>query len=124
LIWPLPDQPRLREIVDGNLQAPGKDTYFSTEAGYRGLDATAANLRGLTEEEAERAIFKRWLPVMPVPDTITDVLEAKKDLLRRSGMLEFIDASQNLAPMLETRQSQALAGQRRGAWEGSARQFV
>ena len=57
----------------------------------------SANLRGLTEEEAERAISQALVTRYALcPETVTDVLEAKKQLLRQSGMLEFINASDNM----------------------------
>ena len=58
----------------------------------------ANNLRGLTEEEAERAASQAIVTRYGVTsETVTDVLQAKKELLRHSGMLEFIDASENLS---------------------------
>ena len=63
-----------------------------------GMDALAENLRGLTEEEAERPFHRRWYTATRfAPETITDVQEAKKELLRRSEMLDFIAVSENLA---------------------------
>ena len=75
----------------------------------RTLDAAGSmpwpdNLRGLTEEEAERAVSQALVTRYGVsPETVTDVLQAKKDLLRRSEMLEFVEASDN-------------PGERRAAW--------
>jgi SpoVK/Ycf46/Vps4 family AAA+-type ATPase len=57
------------------------------------------------------------------PETVTDVLEAKKDLLRHSGMLEFVDASQALNDVGGLENLKSWLGQRRGSWESSARQF-
>ena len=50
-------------------------------------------------------------------ETVTDVLEAKKELLRRSGMLEFIDASENLSASAGSTISSA--GWRSGAAPGT-----
>ncbi|PYX11574.1 MAG: hypothetical protein DMG85_05050, partial [Acidobacteria bacterium] len=57
------------------------------------------------------------------PETITDVLEAKKELLRHSGMLEFIDASDNMSSVGGLDNLKRWLAQRRGAWEESAREF-
>jgi len=58
----------------------------------------SANLRGLTEEEAERAISQALVTRYALcPESVTDVLDAKKQLLRHSGMLEFVEASYNMA---------------------------
>ena len=58
----------------------------------------AANLRGLTEEEAERAISQTLVGRLALsPECITDVLEAKKASLKRSEMLEFVEANDTMA---------------------------
>ncbi|HEV2732737.1 MAG TPA: AAA family ATPase, partial [Terriglobales bacterium] len=57
------------------------------------------------------------------PDTIADVLEAKKELLRHSGMLEFIDASENMGSVGGLDNLKHWLAQRRGAWEDAARDF-
>ena len=51
------------------------------------------------------------------------MLEAKKELLRHSGMLEFIDASDNMASVGGLDNLKRWLAQRRGAWEESAREF-
>ena len=121
---PLPDQTRLREIVDEVFKRLSKTHTFQTKLDAGGLDAIAANLRGLTEEESERAISQALVSRYALcPETVTDVLEAKKDLLRHSGMLEFVEATQNLADVGGLENLKQWLGQRRGAWESSARQF-
>ena len=121
---PLPDQTRLRQIVDETFKRLCKTHTFQQKLDGDGLDAIAANLRGLTEEESERAISQALVTRYALcPETVTDVLEAKKDLLRHSGMLEFVDTSQNLADVGGLQNLKQWLGQRRGAWESSARQF-
>ncbi len=58
-----------------------------------------------------------------VPETVTDVVEAKKDLLRRSGMLEFVDTSENMAAIGGLENLKNWLAQRRGAWDEAARTF-
>src|SRR5437764_1130947 len=89
-----------------------------------GVDAVANNLRGLTEEEADRAVSQALVRRNALcPEMVTDVLEAKKELLRHSGMLEFIDASDNMASVGGLDNLKRWLAQRRGAWEESAREF-
>ncbi len=121
---PLPDKPRLRQMIDEVFMrlAQGHDLDRNLDAG--GLDAVADNLRGLTEEEADRAIShaivnRRGL----TPETMTDVLDAKKELLRHSGSLEFIDSSDKLAGVGGLDNLKQWLAQRRGSWEDSARKF-
>jgi len=121
---PLPDKPRLRQMVDEIFTrlAQGHDLHRTLDAA--GFDAIAENLRGLTEEEADRAIShaivnRRGL----TPETVTDVLDAKKELLQHSGSLEFIDAADKLAGVGGLDNLKQWLAQRRGSWEDSARKF-
>ena len=121
---PLPDQERLREIVHDTFSRLSKTYTLKLQIGAAGVDAMAANLRGLTEEEAERAISQALVTRYALcPETVTDVLDAKKQLLRHSGMLEFVDASDNMAAVGGLENLKHWLGQRRGAWEDSAREF-
>jgi len=121
---PLPDKHRLRQIIDETSATVGKTRTLKRTLDPAGLDAMANNLCGLTEEEAERATSQAIVTRYGVtPETVTDVLEAKKELLRRSGMLEFIDASENLASVGGLDHLKRWLAQRRGTWEVAARDF-
>ena len=121
---PLPDRQRLRQIIDETLARVAKNRTLKRNLDASGLDAMAANLRGLTEEEADRAISQAIVTRYGLfPDTVTDVLEAKKDLLRHSGMLEFVDAPENLSTVGGLENLKQWLTQRRGAWEDTARKF-
>ena len=121
---PLPERDRLREIVHDTFTRLSKTYTLKLQLDATGVDAMAANLRGLTEEEAERAISQALVTRYALcPETITDVLEAKKQLLRHSGMLEFIEASDNMGSVGGLENLKHWLQQRRGAWEDSAREF-
>lgn len=121
---PLPDRDRLHEIVKETFTRLSKAYSLKLQLDAAGADSIAANLRGLTEEEAERAISQALVKRYALcPETITDVLEAKKQLLRHSGMLEFVEASDSLAAVGGLENLKHWLGQRRGAWEDSAREF-
>jgi ATP-dependent 26S proteasome regulatory subunit len=121
---PLPDQQRLRQIIDEMIVRMGKTHTLKRALNPAGFDAMANNLRGLTEEEAERASSQAIVSRYGVtPETVTDVLEAKKDLLRRSGMLEFVDTSESLARVGGLENLKRWLAQRRDTWEDSAREF-
>src|SRR6185437_7678437 len=55
--------------------------------------------------------------------TVTDVLDAKKELLQHSGMLDFVAASENMATVGGLENLKSWLAQRKGSWEDSARQF-
>jgi len=121
---PLPDKTRLRQIIDEVVARLGKSRTLRRNLDASGLDAVAANLRGLTEEEADRAISQAIVTRYGLtPDTVTDVLEAKKVLLRHSGMLEFVDASEDMSAIGGLENLKGWLGQRRGSWEEGARKF-
>lgn len=121
---PLPDRDRLREIIKEVYARLSKTYTLKLQLDAAGVDAMSVNLRGLTEEEAERAISQALVTRYALcPESVTDVLEAKKQLLRHSGMLEFIEASDNMAAVGGLENLKHWLGQRRGAWEDSAREF-
>lgn len=120
----LPDRERLHEIVRDTYTRLAKTYTLKLQLDAAGVDAMAANLRGLSEEEAERAISQALVTRYALcPESITDVLEAKKQLLRHSGMLEFVEASDNMASIGGLENLKHWLQQRRGAWEDSAREF-
>ncbi len=121
---PLPDRERLRDIVHDTYTRLAKTYTLKLQLDAGGVDAIAANLRGLTEEEADRAISQALVTRYALcPETVTDVLEAKKQLLRHSGMLEFVEASDTMSSVGGLENLKHWLGQRRGAWEDSARAF-
>jgi SpoVK/Ycf46/Vps4 family AAA+-type ATPase len=121
---PLPDRQRLRQIIDETLVRVSKTHTLQRKLDSPGLEVVAENLRGLTEEEAERAISQALVTRYAVcPEIVTDVLDAKKALLKRSEMVEFVEASDNMASVGGLENLKRWLGQRRGAWEDSAREF-
>lgn len=121
---PLPDRERLHDIIHETFTRLSKAYTLKLQLDAAGVDAMAANLRGLTEEEAERAISQALVMRYALcQETVTDVLEAKKQMLRHSGMLEFIEASDNMAAVGGLENLKHWLAQRRGAWEDAAREF-
>jgi len=121
---PLPDKQRLRQIIDEMTVRVGKTRTLKRTLDAPGLDAMANNLRGLTEEEAERAASQAIVTRYGITaETVTDVLQAKKELLRHSGMLEFIDVSETLGSVGGLDNIKRWLAQRRGTWEDPAREF-
>lgn len=121
---PLPDRARLRQIIDETLVRLSRTHTLQRKLDPAGMDALAESLRGLTEEAAERAVSQALARRYALsPETIADVVEAKKELLRRSEMLDFIDTSENMASIGGLENLKNWLAQRRGAWEESARKF-
>jgi hypothetical protein len=121
---PLPDRKRLQELIHDTFTRLSKTYSLKMQLDPAGVDAMSANLRGLTEEEADRAISQALVTRYALcPESVTDVLDAKKQLLRHSGMLEFVEAQDNMAAVGGLENLKHWLGQRRGAWEDSAREF-
>ncbi|MGB9236481.1 MAG: AAA family ATPase [Terriglobales bacterium] len=121
---PLPDQSRLREIIREIYTRLSATHTLKLQLDADGVDAMAANLRGLTEEEADRAISQTLVARLALsPDCVTDVLDAKKSLLKRSQMLEFVEAKDNMASVGGLDNLRNWLHQRQGAWDARAREF-
>jgi hypothetical protein len=121
---PLPDRDRLREIIRETYTRIAATHTLKLQLDSNGVDAMAANLRGLTEEAAERAISQTVVGRQALsPECITDVLDAKKALLKRSEMLEFVDTTDNMASVGGLDNLKRWLQQRRGSWDDQARQF-
>jgi SpoVK/Ycf46/Vps4 family AAA+-type ATPase len=121
---PLPDRDRLREIIRETYTRMASTHTLKLQLDASGVDAMAANLRGLTEEAAERAISQTVVGHLALsPDCVTDVLDAKKALLKRSEMLEFVDSTDTMASVGGLDNLKRWLQQRRGAWEDGALKF-
>lgn len=121
---PLPNRQRLRQLIDETLVRVSKIHTLQRKLDADGLEAMAENLRGLTEEEAERAISQALVTRYALcPETVTDVLQAKKDLLRRSEMLDFVQDSASMSAVGGLENLKAWLSQRRDSWEDRARAF-
>jgi ATPase family associated with various cellular activities (AAA) len=121
---PLPDPARLREIIRETYTRMAETHTLKLQLDSNGVDAMAANLRGLTEEESERAVSQALVGRMGLStDCVTDVLDAKKALLKRSEMLEFVDATDSMASVGGLENLKNWLAQRRGAWDDHAREF-
>jgi SpoVK/Ycf46/Vps4 family AAA+-type ATPase len=121
---PLPDKQRLRQIIDEMIVRVGKTRTLRRSLDANGLDVMAGNLRGLTEEQAERAVSQAIVTRYGLtPEIVTDVLQAKQEMLRRSEMLDFVEVSDTLANVGGLDNLKRWLEQRRGTWGEQARAF-
>ncbi len=121
---PLPDPDRLREIIRETYTRLAGTHSLKLQLEASGVGAMACNLLGFTEEAAERAISQTVVGRLALsPDCITDVLDAKKAMLKRSEMLEFVDTTDNMASVGGLDNLKRWLEQRRGAWDDGALKF-
>jgi len=124
LDFPLPDRRRLRDIVDETFARLSKTYSLKRNADGVVMDQMAANLCGLTEEEAERAVAQALVTRYALcPEVVTDVLEAKKDILRRTGMLQFVDATVDMSAIGGLENVKRWLAKRRGTFDDAAKQY-
>ncbi|PYX58890.1 MAG: ATPase [Acidobacteria bacterium] len=124
LQFPLPDRRRLRQIIDETVARISKNHTLQRRLDDQGYDAVVDGLRGLTEEEAERALSQALVARNGLCAEIAeDVHDTKKCLLRRSEMLEFVEAGDALAGVGGMDNLKRWLAQRRGSWEDAAREF-
>lgn len=121
---PLPDLNRLREIIRETYTRMATTHPLKLQLDANGVDAMADNLRGLTEETAERAVSQALVGRLALStDCITDVLDAKKALMKRSEMLEFVDSTDTMASVGGLDNLKRWLQQRQGSWDDHAREF-
>lgn len=121
---PLPDRQRLRQLIDETVVRVAKTHALQRKLDASGVESLSENLRGLTEEEAERALSQALVARYAIcPETVTDVIEAKKAMLKRQEMLEFVPATESMASVGGLDNLKRWLGERRGAWEDKAREF-
>src|SRR5271166_2063790 len=121
---PLPDRRRLRQIIDEVVVRVSKNHTLLRKLDAKGYEAVVESLRGLTEEESERALSQALVARYALcPEIARDVTETKKSLLRRSEMLEFTEASEAFSSVGGMENLKRWLALRRGAWEDSARAF-
>ena len=121
---PLPDKDRLREIIRETYTRLAGNHTLKLQLDANGVDAMANNLRGLTEETAERAISQTVIGRQALcPECVTDVLDAKKALLKRSEMLDFVDSTDNMSSVGGLDNLKHWLQQRQGAWDENATAF-
>ena len=121
---PLPDRQRLRQIIDEVFNRLAKSHTLQRRVDANTLNAIAENLRGLTEDEADRAVAQAIVTRYALcPEIVTDVLETKKELLRRTGLLDIVDVTDDLSAVGGLENLKTWLGQRAGVWEPEARDF-
>ena len=121
LEFPLPDRDALRQIAESTFNRLRKSFTLKRTVDSKELETVAANLSGLTEEEAERTVAQALVTRYSFcPEIATDVLQAKKDILKRSGMLEFVDALSNLNSVGGLENLKRWLNKRQSAWTPEA----
>ena len=119
---PLPDHARLMDIVETTYSRLRKKLLLARSIDKAGISTLADNLSGLTEDEAERAVAHAIVARNTLDDQVpADVLQAKKDMLQRSGMLDFIESPERMGEIGGLDNLKRWLARRKDTWTEAAR---
>jgi SpoVK/Ycf46/Vps4 family AAA+-type ATPase len=120
----LPGADELRRIVKQAVETCQRDGPVKVELAPVDLDRLVERLRGFTAFEAERAVTRAILKnrSLGVHD-IETIVEIKKELLKKDGVLEYIAPEENLAEVGGFANLKTWLEKRKKAFGPEARQF-
>ncbi|MFG1775950.1 AAA family ATPase [Micromonospora sp. NPDC049048] len=119
--FPLPTEPEIRRVLDGMIAANSAGGRIRIALDDLGRERLAKAALGLTLHEAENA-FARAM----VNDGVLDggdlavVHEEKRQTVRKSGLLEFVDAAVDLADVGGLENLKRWLAKRNGSWLAEA----
>lgn len=120
----LPDTDLLLQVVLGTLAELGHEQRVRVDLDASGLRQLAQCLVGLTREEARRTLTKCLLQRGRADgQVLRDVLEAKRLVLRREGVLEYIEVDVGFDDIADLRNLKDWLGKRRGALTSEGKRF-
>ncbi len=120
----LPDAGLLFQVVIETLAEVGKHNRIKVELDSNGLRQLAQNLVGLTRDEARRTLAKCLLERNCAdPQTITELLEARRTALRQEGVLEYVKAAASFADLADLKTLKEWLRKRRGALTAEGQKF-
>jgi ATPase family protein associated with various cellular activities (AAA)/AAA+ lid domain-containing protein len=120
----LPGADELKRIVKQAVQTCQRDGPVKVELPPADLERLVERLRGFTAFEAERAVTRAILKnrSLGVRD-IETIVEIKKELLKKDGVLEYIAPEENLAEVGGLANLKAWLEKRKKAFGPEAKQF-
>lgn len=119
LDFPLPDMGELNQVLTGQLDQ-GRNSRITTEVREKLLKAAL----GLTRDEAEKVYRKaRVIEGRLTEEEVDIVLSEKKQLIRRNGILEFMDVDETIDSVGGLEELKRWLDQRSGAFTERAREY-
>lgn len=120
----LPDAALLLQVVNQTLAETARQSPFKIELDAAGLSQLAQALQGLTRDEAHRTLAKCLLARERADAAlVADVLEAKRQILRQDGVLEYVKVSSNFSDIAGLASLKKWLEKRRGALTVEGRNF-
>ncbi|MCL2929061.1 MAG: AAA family ATPase [Trichodesmium sp. MAG_R01] len=119
LDFPLPDMKELNQVLSGQLES-AKNRRISTETREKLLKAAL----GLTKDEAEKVYRKAQVTAGRLTEKEVDiVLSEKKQLIRRNGILEYIEKDETINAVGGLEELKHWLRQRSDAFTERAREY-
>lgn len=119
LDYPLPDLTELNQVLSQQLEQ-GRSRKMTTETREKLLKATL----GLTKDEAEKVYRKAYVKAGRLTEAEVDViLSEKKQLIRRNGILEFIEDDETIDAVGGLEELKRWLIQRSNAFTERAREY-
>ncbi|KKD38167.1 MAG: AAA family ATPase [Limnoraphis robusta] len=119
LDFALPDMKELNQVLSAQLEQT-RSRKISTETREKLLKATL----GLTRDEAEKVYRKAYVTASRLTETEVDiVLSEKKQLIRRNGILEYIDVDETIDAVGGLEELKRWLKQRSNAFTERAREY-
>jgi SpoVK/Ycf46/Vps4 family AAA+-type ATPase len=120
----LPGLEELKRVVTRTVAACSRERPVSMGLSPADLDRLVDRLRGFTEFEAERAITQAIVRDNTLDARDIDfIVELKKDMLRKDGVLEYVAPEENLAEVGGFKTLKAWLAKRKKAFAPDAKQF-
>ncbi|MFB2837073.1 AAA family ATPase [Floridanema evergladense] len=120
LDFPLPDMAELNQVLTQQLEQSGRGRKVSTEAREKLLRAAL----GLTKDEAEKVYRKAQVTSGRLTEAEVDiVLSEKKQIIRRNGILEYIEEDETIEAVGGLEELKKWLMQRSNAFTERAREY-
>ncbi len=120
----LPDADLLLQVVNQTLAETQRQAPLKVELDAAALHQMAQELQGLTREEARRTLTKCLLARGRADSgLLSDVLEAKRQILRQDGVLEYVKIGSNFADIAGLSSLKQWLAKRRGALTVEGQKF-
>jgi SpoVK/Ycf46/Vps4 family AAA+-type ATPase len=120
----LPGPDELKRIVKQAIVACERDGPVTVRLPDADLDRLVERLRGFTAFEAERAVTRAIVQDRTLDaGDIDTIIEIKKELLRKDGVLEYVAPEENLAEVGGFENLKGWLGKRAKAFAPEARQY-
>jgi ATP-dependent 26S proteasome regulatory subunit len=121
---PVPDEAAMGKLFEDFLVGARRNERVKVDLNPADRERIVRGVMGLTLEEAERVFSRALLKDLRIDGgDVTAVLEEKKQIVRKSGVLEYYSAEESLSDVGGLELLKVWVGQRSAAFQEKARAF-